>query len=77
MYKAVNLESVHAKQPGDPKKLAERVVDVVTGTGVAEGREMPFRLPLGTDAFSYILDKCDEVKKQIEPWEDVIKSTDF
>ncbi|KAL9645762.1 hypothetical protein ABK040_003494 [Willaertia magna] len=77
IYKGIDFNAIHNTQRGDPKKLAKIVIDVVTGTGVAKGREMPFRLPLGADAYPYILDKLNKVKEEMEPWEEVIKSTDL
>jgi hypothetical protein len=36
-------------QPGDPVKLVEIILDAVRQEGIVKGREVPFRLPLGTD----------------------------
>ncbi|KAF8588274.1 short chain dehydrogenase [Ramaria rubella] len=37
------------KQPGDPRKGAERIVDLLTGAGLAKGRKLPTRIMLGDD----------------------------
>lgn len=64
------------RQPGDPVKLSEIVVDLVRGEGVAKGREVPFRLPLGIDCYDEIKAKCEETLKLLEDWKDVIRGTD-
>jgi hypothetical protein len=69
--------SVNGNQPGDPEKAVQRMVVVVRGEGVAEGREWPARLPLGRDALVIIRRKCEETLRICEEWEGVICSTDF
>lgn len=73
----VQATAIDGNQPGDPKKAVERIIDVVRQEGVAEGREMPKRLPLGADALAVIREKCEETLKICKDWEDVINSTDF
>ncbi|KAF2450666.1 hypothetical protein P171DRAFT_426993 [Karstenula rhodostoma CBS 690.94] len=69
--------AINGAQPGDPRKAAERIADVVRKEGMAEGREMPKRLPLGSDALAVIRGKCEETLKICKEWEEVITSTDF
>lgn len=64
-------------QPGDPKKAVERIVDVVRSEGMAAGRPIPDRLPLGSDCLDTIRAKCHETLKLCDDWEDIIKSTDL
>jgi hypothetical protein len=71
------LASIDGKQPGDPKKAVEVVIDVVKGEGCAKGREMPFELPLGRDCVKDIRAKCEGMLKVLDDWKDVIESTDF
>ncbi|KAE9373271.1 NAD(P)-binding protein [Stipitochalara longipes BDJ] len=65
------------KQPGDPGKLVQIVVDLVRGEGVAKGKELPLRLPLGSDCYGLIKAKSEEILRILKEWEGVIKSTDF
>ena len=44
------LESGHGKQPGDPEKAAQAIVDAVTGEGLGKDVQGLIRLPLGIDA---------------------------
>lgn len=64
-------------QPGDPKKGVELMIDVVKGEGAAKGKEMPLRLPMGSDALEVVRKKCLETLKTCDEWEEAIKSTDF
>ncbi|GJJ15055.1 hypothetical protein Clacol_009330 [Clathrus columnatus] len=71
------LEAYNGKQPGDPKKLASVVLDVVRKEGVAEGRDIPVSLPLGSDCFEGVRSTLEKTTKVLNEWEDVIKGTDF
>jgi NAD(P)-dependent dehydrogenase (short-subunit alcohol dehydrogenase family) len=70
------LAKANNNQPGDPKKGAKIIVDVLTKTGVAEGKEIPLRLVLGNDAFQTIKGKLDSTEKLLGEWKDIICSTD-
>ncbi|KAF2475123.1 NAD(P)-binding protein [Lindgomyces ingoldianus] len=65
------------KQPGDPLKAVEIILDLVRKEGVAEGKEVPFRLPLGRDCYETIKEKCEETLKLLKEWEGVCTSTDL
>lgn len=71
------VDGMNGQEPGDPKKAVERMIDVVRGEGMAAGKEMPFRLPLGSDGLAVIRDKCLDMLKVCEEWQDLIHSTDF
>jgi NAD(P)-dependent dehydrogenase (short-subunit alcohol dehydrogenase family) len=72
---AVRAES--GRQPGDPAKLAQIVVDVVKEEGVAEGRRMPERLLLGRDCVGEFEGKVGSLVGEIEGWREVAFSTDI
>lgn len=67
----------NGKQRGDPKKLAEILVDVVKQEGRATGKGIPERLPLGEDAVQLIREKCERTLKLLKEWEEISCSTDF
>ncbi|KAG9256762.1 uncharacterized protein F5Z01DRAFT_719919 [Emericellopsis atlantica] len=71
------LRQVHGNQPGDVRKGAEVVVQVLTRTGVSKGREVPVRIVLGTDCEATIRAQCAKVTSYLEEWQDVIRSTDY
>ncbi len=75
--KLLNDLELNSKQPGDPKKAVEVIVDVVRGEGVAKGRDMPSFLLLGSDAFAMTQAELKRVMKMQEEWANVSKSTDF
>ncbi|KAF1988940.1 NAD(P)-binding protein [Aulographum hederae CBS 113979] len=64
-------------QPGDPVKLVEIIIDLVRREGIAEGKEVPFRFPLGADCYDDIKTKCEENLKLLEEWKGIIRSTDY
>jgi NAD(P)-dependent dehydrogenase (short-subunit alcohol dehydrogenase family) len=70
------LEQVNDKQPGDVVKGAKVIVDVLTRSGVAEGREIPMRLVLGKDAVQGIRDKLKQTEALLNEWEEIAASTD-
>ncbi|ORX95868.1 hypothetical protein BCR34DRAFT_498167 [Clohesyomyces aquaticus] len=64
-------------QPGDTSKGVGIIVDLVRKEGVAQGRTVPWRLPLGTDCYETIKGKCEETLEVLAEWEKVITSTDY
>ncbi|KIJ45977.1 hypothetical protein M422DRAFT_29420 [Sphaerobolus stellatus SS14] len=71
------LKAFNNNQPGDAKKFVQVMLDVIRGEGVAQGREIPDNLPLGTDCLTVVKQSLAKTNKVIADWEDVIKSTDF
>ncbi len=71
------VAGMNGNQPGDPRKAAEIMVDVIKGEGIAAGKPMPERLPLGPDALGTIRRKCTETLEICQNWESVIESTNF
>lgn len=70
------LEATDGRQLGDVKKGCAVIVDVLTRTGVAEGREVPVRIPLGSDCDAFIRSKCSDTIKILDDWKEVTVSTD-
>jgi hypothetical protein len=68
--------AIHGSEPGDPTKAVARMIEVLTGTGMATGKELPPRLPLGTDGLKVMRDKCKTTLNLLDEWEDLIVSTD-
>lgn len=71
------LAEADQMQPGNPIKLVEMVLDLVRQEGIAEGKEIPFRLPLGSDCYNDVKAKCEETLELLKKWEPMIKSTDY
>jgi len=69
--------SVVGNEPGDPAKAVKIMIDLIKDTGVAAGRRVPLRLPLGTDGLERVRAKCQETLAVCDEWEEVAKSTDI
>ena len=69
--------SIPGREPGDPDKAVEAIVDVVRGEGVAKGRAMPDYLFLGDDAEVAVRAKCSKVLKLLDEWADVTRNVSF
>ncbi|KAH8882998.1 NAD(P)-binding protein [Thozetella sp. PMI_491] len=67
----------HLKQRGDVKKGAAIMADIITSTGVAEGKELPVKLVIGADAYDFSKLWCESWLKTLEEWRDVIVQTDI
>lgn len=70
------LSIMDGNQPGDVSKGANVIVDVVTGSGAADGQELPLRIVLGSDCYTVVREKCSQTLAILDQWDDIIKSTD-
>ncbi|CAO2651440.1 Nn.00g040100.m01.CDS01 [Neocucurbitaria sp. VM-36] len=70
------LDKVNNNQPGDVVKGAKVIVDILTKTGVAEGKEVPIRVALGSDSPVVIMGKCEETIKLLNEWDGITNKTD-
>jgi NAD(P)-dependent dehydrogenase (short-subunit alcohol dehydrogenase family) len=70
------LERVDGHQPGDVDKGGKVIVDVLTMQGAAEGKEVPIRIVLGSDAPGVIGGKCRSTLGLLEEWDDIVTKTD-
>ncbi|KAK8121827.1 hypothetical protein PG984_010497 [Apiospora sp. TS-2023a] len=64
-------------QQGDPDKLVRILADMVRREGCAAGKDVPFRLPIGSDMVADVRGKCADTLKLLGEWEPVLASTDF
>lgn len=71
------MDAVNGKQPGDVEKAGRVIVDVLTKEGVAKGREIPVRLPLGSDTIRQIRQRIGEYQARIEEWEEIANLVDY
>lgn len=63
------------KQPGDPVKAVQRILDVIQLQGMGQGKEGLLRLPLGTDCYPRMLGKVDSLKNDLEQMREIALST--
>jgi len=65
------------KQPGDPHKAAERIVDLLTGHGLAKGRKVPSRILLGDDTILWRTLRAKDLDRDVQEWRDWSVGTNF
>ncbi|KAJ6078828.1 hypothetical protein N7467_008581 [Penicillium canescens] len=70
------LSMYDGKQPGDPAKGAQVIVEALTGTGHAAGKTLPARLLLGSDTAPYVSRIQERQNKEMEEWKELIATTD-
>lgn len=63
------VDNMDGAQPGDPAKAAEAIITAL------DAEETPLRLPLGADAVEGIRNKLDDVRAEIDAWENVARDT--
>lgn len=71
------LNAYNGKQPGDPKKGVEVMIDIIKGEGVAAGREFPTVVAIGSDSYDVVKSICNTTLQRLEDWKDVTVSTDY
>ncbi len=70
------LSAKDKKQPGDPVKAAQIIVEALTKSGRCQGRQLPPRLALGNDAIKYIAGVMKTNRKHLDEWKDLTSTTD-
>jgi hypothetical protein len=70
-------KGIYNNEKGDPVKGVARMIDTLTISGMAEGKKLPPRLPLGSDSLQVVRAKCQATLKLCDEWEDLIVSTDI
>jgi NAD(P)-dependent dehydrogenase (short-subunit alcohol dehydrogenase family) len=71
------VQGMNGNQPGDPRKAAEIILDIVREEGVAEGKALPARLPLSPDCLATLNKRAVDNLAICNDWEDVIQSTNL
>jgi len=64
-------------QPGDPVKGAKLIVEALTGSGAAKGRELPRRLLIGEDAVGFVSGVIEKETKALNEWKDLSVTTNI
>lgn len=70
------LDEVNNNQPGDVAKGAKVVVDILTKSGAAQGKEVPIRVILGKDCATGVREKMQDTLQLLEEWESIATQTD-
>lgn len=70
------LSAMDNKQPGDVAKGSKILVDILTHTGLAEGKDVPIRVALGSDASPAIRKKLQATEALLGEWDFITTNTD-
>jgi NAD(P)-dependent dehydrogenase (short-subunit alcohol dehydrogenase family) len=77
----VKAESAFAQyngaQLGEPVKVVNIIYDVITSTGVAEGKGLPEFSPLGSDASTQIAEGAQKAIVVVDEWRGISALSDF
>lgn len=73
----VRSQGNYQNPAGNAADMISKVIQIVKGTGVAEGRTVPLRIPFGSDCLAEMRAKTDELKRTYSEWESVACSTDY
>jgi NAD(P)-dependent dehydrogenase (short-subunit alcohol dehydrogenase family) len=65
------LETIEGKQPGDPQKAADAIIQVVNSPNP------PLRLVLGKYAYTKFRKKIESLTAELDAWETIAANTDF
>ena len=71
------ISSSHGKQPGDPDKAADAIVEAVTGNGRGKDVQGLIRLPLGKDAVARANAKFANFKENVDKVKHISESVLF
>ncbi|KAJ4369291.1 hypothetical protein N0V86_009122 [Didymella sp. IMI 355093] len=69
------LEQVDNNQPGDVTKGSRVIVDILTKSGAAEGKDVPMRVVLGSNCSTGIREKIKETFKLLDEWDSITTDT--
>ncbi|KAK1929720.1 putative oxidoreductase YusZ [Phytophthora citrophthora] len=72
----VQSDVPEAKQPGDPAKGAQVIVEVLTKSGRCAGKTIPSRMLLGKDAIQIGDGVLKENRREFDDWAAIASSTD-
>ncbi|KAG6610855.1 dehydrogenase [Phytophthora cinnamomi] len=72
-----HVANFSGKQPGDPAKAAQLMVEALTKSGRCMGKALPSRLLLGKDAVKLGQDVLEKTKRELDEWAELAGSTDF
>ncbi|KAF6223274.1 hypothetical protein HO133_000116 [Letharia lupina] len=76
LYQA-GVSALYSTQQGDPRKAADRIVDMVRSEGRTAGKSIPTRFPVGADAVEKIRGSCSKKMEICDEWEAFSSDTKF
>ncbi|KAF2107124.1 hypothetical protein BDV96DRAFT_589741 [Lophiotrema nucula] len=70
------LEGTDNKQRGDIVKGCKVLIDILTHSGPAEGKDIPMRIALGADSPPAIREKMERTEALLKEWDSITTNTD-
>lgn len=67
----------YERPAGNAEDMISKVIQIVKGTGVAQGKQIPLRIPFGSSCLDEMRKKIEELQKTYDEWESVAISTDY
>lgn len=67
----------YGNEPGNAVDLVSKVIQIAKGVGVAEGKDIPLRVPFGSDCVGFLRQKIGDLTRVVDEWEGIASSTDF
>lgn len=64
-------------QKGDAVRCAQRILEVVDGTGMGVGKENMLRLPLGSDCYKRLEKKVEALQGTLSQTKEIAHSTNY
>jgi hypothetical protein len=77
MYNFLGDYQINKSQPGDPRKAALAICDVVRGEGMAQNKPWSPSILLGTDCYHAVKKDLQQMLSTMNVWTDLTKSTDY
>ena len=71
------LAKNHGAWPGDVKKACDLIVDAVRGEGSCANKELPLRLPIGSDTFGLMRNDLLRRLQVCDEWEAIMSKTNL
>ena len=72
----LSFSAYNHNQPGDAKKGAHVMIDVVKGEGAAKNKGLPLTVLLGSDCYEWVRSALTKSVATFDEWKDVSISTD-
>jgi hypothetical protein len=71
------FKALDGKPPGDPVKGVRLMVDILREEGVAKGKKVGHRIPIGSDAVKLMRKRCENGLDVVKEWEIMSSETDI
>jgi NAD(P)-dependent dehydrogenase (short-subunit alcohol dehydrogenase family) len=71
------FQAYNHNQPGNPVKGSALIIEALTHSGRCKGKELPDRLPLGSDCVKGIEEAMEKANKELGEWKELAMTTDF